>query len=596
VANWDCDRKRGKVRGMTQKLFADLNLSPELLRAVERMGFEQASPIQAEAIPKLLEGHDVIGQSQTGSGKTAAFGIPAVELVDAASRRVQVLILCPTRELASQVAEEIAKLAMFKKGVRELPIFGGQSYDHQFRGLKAGPQIVIGTPGRVIDHINQGTLTLDAVRMVVLDEADRMLDMGFRDDIQKVLEKIPEQHQTVLFSATMPAPIRKLIERFTRDPVTVKIEATARSVPAITQSYVEVDSRSKTEVLCRLIDLHDVRYGLIFGFTKIQVDSLTEALIARGYSADKLHGDMTQMMRDRVMKRFRDRKIELLVATDVAARGLDVDDLEIVFNYELPHDAEDYVHRIGRTGRAGRSGKAISLVGGREFGRLQQIQRFTKSRITRETVPRREELEQKHADRLVESLRSTIEAGKFKRQDQVLEELLEAGHSPEEVVSALMHMLAEERGRSPERIPEDDPHRRQRPDRLARDQEPARPSARPDRSEPAARRSSRPSPEPTDNQRLAVDESGVWLKFNVGANDGVAPGDFVGCIANEAGVPRTVIGGIRIQATVSHVQVAAEYSRHILQALKSAWMRGKALQVTVGLPGRRDFQKRDRSN
>ena len=379
---------------MTHKLFSELGLSPEVLKAVERMGFEQASPIQSEAIPPLLEGRDVIGQSQTGSGKTAAFGIPAVELADPSNRSIQVLMLCPTRELASQVAEEIAKLAAFKKGVRELPIFGGQSYEHQFRGLKAAPQIVIGTPGRVIDHINQGTLKLDAVKMVVLDEADRMLDMGFREDIEKILESVPKERQTVLFSATVPPPIRKIIERFTRDPVTVRIEATALNVPAIEQSYVEVDYRSKTEVLCRLLDLHDVRYGLIFGFTKIQVDSLTETLIARGYAADKLHGDMTQVMRERVMKRFRERKVELLVATDVAARGLDVDDLEIVFNYELPHDAEDYVHRIGRTGRAGKSGKAISLVSGREYGRLQQIIRFTKAKIPRESVPRLEELEE----------------------------------------------------------------------------------------------------------------------------------------------------------------------------------------------------------
>lgn len=607
---------------MTQKLFSELNLSAELQRAVERMGFEQASPIQAEAIPRLLEGRDVIGQSQTGSGKTAAFGIPAVELVDPTDRAVQALILCPTRELASQVAEEIAKLAAFKKGVRELPIFGGQSYDHQFRGLKAGPQIVIGTPGRLIDHINQGTLSLDSVRMVVLDEADRMLDMGFRDDIQKILQQIPSEHQTVLFSATMPAAIRKLIEKFTKDPVTVRIESTALSVPAISQSYVEVDHRSKTEVLCRLIDLHDVRYGLIFGFTKIQVDALTEALIARGYSADKLHGDMTQMMRDRVMKRFRERKIELLVATDVAARGLDVDDLEIVFNYELPHDAEDYVHRIGRTGRAGRSGKAISLVSGREFGRLQQILRFTKARINRETVPRREEVEEKHANRLVEALQAAIEAGHFKRQDKVLEDLVEAGHSPEIVVSALMHLLAEERGRSPERIPEDDPRtarrtarprtirdeapprfddgppRRSEPPRggeTTRRAEPARRSESTGRSEPAGRADlARPDP-----QTLNVDETGVWLKFNVGSNEGAAPGDFVGCIANEAGVPRTVIGGIRIQPTMSFVQVAAEFSTHILQALKGTWIRGKALNVTVGMPGRRDFSsapRRDRKS
>lgn len=580
---------------MTHKLFSELGLSPELQKAVERMGFEQASPIQSEAIPPLLEGRDVIGQSQTGSGKTAAFGIPAVERVDPTSRAIQVLMLCPTRELASQVAEEIAKLAAFKKGVRELPIFGGQSYDHQFRGLKAGPQIVIGTPGRLIDHIKQGTLKLDQVKMVVLDEADRMLDMGFREDIEKIMESIPGDRQTVLFSATVPPPIRKIIERFANNPVTVRIEATAMNVPAIEQSYVEVDHRSKTEVLCRLLDLHDVRYGLVFGFTKIQVDSLTEALIARGYSADKLHGDMTQAMRDRVMKRFRERKIELLVATDVAARGLDVDDLEIVFNYELPHDAEDYVHRIGRTGRAGKSGRAISLVSGREFGRLQQIMRFTKARIPRVAIPRLDELEEKHANRLVESLHNTIQGGEFKRQDKLLQDLIEAGHAPGEIVSALMHLLSGESGRAPEHIPEDDPRRQRRlgPDKFDEGR-PSRPRREESRSfddrPPRATRARDDSPRSSDEgQPMRIDETGVWLKFNVGDNAGAAPGDFVGCIANEASVPRTVIGGIRILATVSFVQVAADVADHIMAAVDGVKIRGRVVHATPGLPPRRDF-------
>ena len=564
---------------MTQKLFTELGLSPELLKAVERMGFEQAAPIQAEAIPKLMAGSDLIGQSQTGSGKTAAFGIPAVETVDPKSRAVQVLMLCPTRELASQVAEEIAKLAFFKKGVRELPIYGGQSYEHQFRGLKAGPQIVIGTPGRIIDHIGQGTLKLDKVRMVVLDEADRMLDMGFREDIEKILESVPAERQIVLFSATMPPPIKKIIERFANNPTHIRIEATSLTIPAIDQSYVEVDFRSRTEVLCRLIDLYDVQYGLIFGFTKVQVDELTETLIARGYSADKLHGDMTQGMRERVMKRFRDRKVELLVATDVAARGLDVDDLEIVFNYELPHDPEDYVHRIGRTGRAGKSGKAISLVTGREFGRLQQVLRFTKAKIERISVPRLEDLEEKHANRMVESLRNTIQEGKFKRQDKLLEDLMESGHAPGEIVSALVHLLAGESGRSPERIREDDP----RPVRGATREYTPRPRGSLD---DGARRE---APDPADPRTAKrIDESGVWLKFNVGHNYGASPGDFVGCIANESGLPRSVIGPIQILPTISFVQVAAEHAETILKAVIGTRLRGRNVNAMVAAPPRPD--------
>ncbi|HEY8903701.1 MAG TPA: DEAD/DEAH box helicase, partial [Chthoniobacterales bacterium] len=338
---------------MEKKPFPELGLSPELLKAIERMGFEEASPIQSLAIPVLLTGRDVIGQSQTGSGKTAAFAIPAIERVDPTVRATQVLVLCPTRELAVQVAEEVAKLASFKRGVRELPIYGGASYDRQIRGLKEGAQIVIGTPGRVIDHLERGTLRLDDIHTVILDEADRMLDMGFRDDIESILEQAPEDRQTVLFSATLPRVIQDLIRRFTNDPENIRIEPQALTIPNIDQVYYEVDRRSKLEALCRIVDVQDVKCAIIFCATKMMCDQLAEQLAARGYAADKLHGDMTQAMRERVMRRFRDRKIEFLVATDVAARGLDVEDIEVVFNYDLPQDGEDYVHRIGRTGRAG---------------------------------------------------------------------------------------------------------------------------------------------------------------------------------------------------------------------------------------------------
>jgi ATP-dependent RNA helicase DeaD len=373
------------------------------------MGFEEASPIQSAAIPVLLEGSDVVGQSQTGSGKTAAFGIPAIQLVDPTVRAPQVLILCPTRELAVQVAEEIAKLAFFKRGVRELPIYGGQSYERQFRGLSAGAQIIIGTPGRVMDHLERKSLRLDQIKMMILDEADRMLDMGFVDDIKTILREVPAERQTVFFSADNPAPIAELIKTFTRNPVNVRVEAEAMTVPAIEQVYYEVDRRMKLEVLCRILDIEDVKLGIVFCATKMMVDELTEHLTARGYSADKLHGDMTQAMRERVMGKFRKRAIEILVATDVAARGLDVDDIEVVFNYDLPHDGEDYVHRIGRTGRAGRGGKAVTFVGGREIYRLENIQRFTKSRIRRLRVPSAEEVEGKRATAFAEALRETLE-------------------------------------------------------------------------------------------------------------------------------------------------------------------------------------------
>lgn len=561
---------------MSQKLFSELGLSPEILQAVEKMGFEQASPIQSEAIPPLLEGRDMIGQSQTGSGKTAAFGIPAVERVDASRNVPQVLIMCPTRELASQVAEEIAKLAAFKRGVRELPIYGGASYERQFRGLKAGPQIVIGTPGRLLDHVGNGALDLSAVKMVVLDEADRMVDMGFREEMDKILEAVPtEGRQTVLFSATLPAGIQKIIERFTKDPVRVRIEATAANIPSIEQSYVEVDYRSKTEVLCRLLDLHDVKYGIIFGFTKIQVDELTDALIARGYSADKLHGDMTQAMRERVMKRFRERQVELLVATDVAARGLDVDDLEIVFNYELPHDPEDYVHRIGRTGRAGKSGKAITLVSGREYGRLMQVMRFTKTQIPRDKVPRQEELHEKHTSKLIEEIRGTIEAKEFKVQDELVDTLLE-NSTPTEVISALLHLLTEEKVRPVERIREDDP----------------RMAERGQRNDPRAPREPREPRAPREGGGPSVDENGTWIRLNVGRNAGILPGDVVGCIAGESGVDRSAIGRIEILPTITLVQIGNEFADQVLQAINGANLRGRRVGASPGQAPQPQFERR----
>ncbi len=425
---------------MEKKLFTELGLSDEILKAVAAMGFEEASPIQSAAIPPLLEGRDVVGQSQTGSGKTAAFAIPAIELIDIKISAPQVLILCPTRELAVQVAEETSKLAAFKKGVRELPIYGGQSYDRQFRGLKQGAHIIIGTPGRVLDHLEKGSLKLDALRMIILDEADRMLDMGFIDDIRTVLSQMPSSRQTALFSATVPGPIASLIKTFTRDPEWIKLKDQEMTVPAIEQVWYEVDRRTKVEVLCRLIDMEDITYAIIFCATKLMADELAEHLNARGYQADKLHGDMNQMMRERVMDRFRKRRVEFLVATDVAARGLDVKDIEVVFNYDLPNDGEDYVHRIGRTGRAGQGGKSITFVAGRELYKLQNIIRFTKAKIRREKVPTLEMVEERRTNAFFDSLKATLESGKFRRFDPFTDRLLDQGHSPTDIISALIHM------------------------------------------------------------------------------------------------------------------------------------------------------------
>ena len=575
---------------MQKKLFTELGLSPEVLRAVERMGFEEASPIQSAAIPVLLEGADVVGQSQTGSGKTAAFGIPAIQTVDTSVRAPQVIILCPTRELVVQVAEEIAKLAFFTRGLRELPIYGGQSYERQFRGLSSGAQIIIGTPGRVMDHLERKSLRLDQIKMVVLDEADRMLDMGFIDDIKTILRETPDERQTVFFSATIPRPIQELIKTFTRNPVSVRMEAQALTVPAIEQVYYEVDRRSKLEVLCRLIDLEDVKLGIIFCATKMMVDDLTEHLTARGYSADKLHGDMTQAMRERVMAKFRRRAIEILVATDVAARGLDVDDIEVVFNYDLPHDGEDYVHRIGRTGRAGKGGKAVTFVAGREIYRLENIQRFTKSRIRRAKVPSAEEVEGKRATAFAEALRETLEKGEYKRHDELLDALLEQGHSPTDIASALIHLLGDEKPQTTAAaIPEDSGARMDRrnyPDPGARER---RERGRDD-FEPSSRRRERAprqeQPTPREEAGPVSHEPGmVRLAFNVGRTHQVQPGDFVGVIVGVTAIPKGEIGAIHLQPTKTYVDVAEARVELVLKKLNGIQFKDRKLAVRLATEG-----------
>src|SRR5688572_6160789 len=443
----------GHPECMEKRPFSELGLSSDILKAVDKMGFEEASPIQTAVIPFGLAGRDVVGQSATGSGKTAAFAIPAIEKVDVSLKKVQVLVLCPTRELAVQVAEEFGKLALFKKGLMEVPIYGGQSYDRQFRALAAGAQVVIGTPGRVMDHMERGTLRLDALKVIVLDEADRMLDMGFRDDIEHVLKSVPTERQCLFFSATMPGMIQDLIKRYTRDPEWIRIESHAQNAPQVEQIYFEVDRRSKIEVLTRLIDLHDFRFGIIFCSTKIMVDELDEHLHARGYSTDRLHGDITQAQRTRVMDKFRRRGFEFLIATDVAARGLDVDDLEVVFNFDLPNDAEDYTHRIGRTGRAGKKGKAFTFVSGQEIYKLQSMVRWAKLDVRRGRIPSLDEVEEARTSVFFEKIRATLDAKEFKPHDRMIDRLLDQGYASTDICSALISMLQGAQPAGPAKAP-----------------------------------------------------------------------------------------------------------------------------------------------
>jgi len=440
---------------MSQHTFPELGIAPELLEAVKSLGFEQPSPIQAQAIPVALSGRDVVGQSHTGSGKTMAFGIPVVQGVDGSKRHVQALILCPTRELAMQVCAEVHKLASFKEGVRATPVYGGASYDRQIRALQSGTQIVVGTPGRILDFMERGLIKLDGLKSLVFDEADEMLDMGFADDIERLMDAVPEERQTIFFSATFEPRIRRLVENYTRNAATITIEQKALTVPTIEQRYYEVHGRSKLEVLCRVLDIETPRLTIVFANTKRAVDDATDALVARGYAADRLHGDINQTMRERVMRNFRSANVEVLVATDVAARGLDVNDIDLIVNLELPYDAEDYVHRIGRTGRAGRKGKAVSLVAGREIYLMQRIQRFINIRVERAKVPSQEEVEATRVDQAFEKIKAVLESGEYTSHEHSIQRLLDLGHTATEIASALLDLLMKDQGRESEQIMED---------------------------------------------------------------------------------------------------------------------------------------------
>ncbi len=569
---------------MEKRLFSEIGLSPEILKAVDRLGFEEASPIQSVAIPVAMAGRDLVGQSATGSGKTAAFAIPAIEKVDAHSRKVQCLILCPTRELAVQVAEEVGKLSLFKRGIHAVPIYGGQSIDRQFRALRAGVQIVIGTPGRVMDHLERKTLDLTAVKIVVLDETDRMLDMGFREDIETILKTVPKERQMMFFSATMPREIRRLIDTFATNPEFLHIEAREQNAPQVEQVYYEVERRSKLEVLCRLIDLHDFKCGIIFCSTKIMVDALADDLLTRGYSVDRLHGDMSQAAREKTLNRFREKKVELLVATDVAGRGLDVDDVEVVFNFDLPNDAEDYVHRIGRTARAGKKGQAITFVSGRDIYRMQNIIRSTKMKVRRERVPSLDQVEEKRESSFFERLRANLDSGEFKKHDRTIDRLLEQGYASTDIASALVHMHIGSEPR--EEVPET-PTRPERPGRrrgesegggTSRERSPRRenrPRDDGDRFPEMERRPVRFNPE-------RPHEAGMKrLYLNIGHMAQITPGNIVGAIAGVTGLPGKVVGAIDIFTKHTFVDVATDHAEDIVAKLQGIRMKGRYVDAAI---------------
>lgn len=441
--------------------FYEIGLSQEVIRATTNMGFEEMTPIQEHTIPVVMEGRDIIGQAQTGTGKTAAFGIPLVERLEIEAANIGGLVITPTRELAVQVAEEINKIGQFK-GVRALPIYGGQDINRQIRTLKTKPQIIVGTPGRLMDHMRRKTIRLQQVAMIVLDEADEMLNMGFIEDIKTILRGVPEERQTLLFSATMPKPIQELAQRFMKNPEFISIKAKEVTVPNTEQHYIEVQEKQKFDVLCRLLDIQSPELAIIFGRTKKRVDELSEALNKRGYSAEGIHGDLTQAKRDSVLRHFREGVTEILVATDVAARGLDISGVTHVYNFDIPQDPESYVHRIGRTGRAGKAGLATMLVTPRELSHLKLIEQITKRKIERKPIPAVSEAIEGQQRLAVEKLMQAVGEGDTLQYKELAEGLLESTDSVT-LLSAALKLLTREPDTTPVRLTEEGPLRIKKP-------------------------------------------------------------------------------------------------------------------------------------
>jgi ATP-dependent RNA helicase DeaD len=532
---------------MIKRNFTDFDLSPEMLKAIGEMGFEEATPIQSLAIGPILAGNDIIGQAQTGTGKTAAFGIPIIERIEAARKKPQALILCPTRELAVQIAEEMKLLGKHKRDMRILPVYGGQPIERQIAALQRGVQVVVGTPGRVRDHMERKTLRLDQVRVAVLDEADEMLDMGFVDEMKFILGAIAAPHQTLLFSATMPKAIVALSRAFQDRPELIRVVHEDLTVPGVEQTYFEVKEYQKTEALSRLIDIHDLKRALVFCNTKIRVDELVERLQARGYAASGLHGDMKQTFRDRIMGQFRSGRLEILVATDVAARGIDVNEIEVVVNYDVPRDEEYYVHRIGRTARAGKSGRAFTFVAGREMAKLAEIQKFARTRIRRQRVPSLDDVEEMRNSAVLEKVRRTMETEGAAKYFALVEKLTGDDRSSLEVAAALLKMVMEKDGK-------------------------AAPAGGFEAREgtPGKHKKVRAAAEAP----ALVQGETARLLIKLGKKQGIRPGDIVGAITGETDLTGRQIGAIEIHDGFSLVDVPRSLAPGLIEVMSRCQIKG----------------------
>ncbi len=548
--------------------FQALGLGNTALRAVIDLGYTTPTPIQEQTIPLLLAGRDVIAQAPTGTGKTAAYGLPIVERLNESELRPQALVVVPTRELAIQVAEALHEMGMYREVVT-LPIYGGAPYDRQLRALKRGVQVVIGTPGRLLDHLSRGTLDLEGARMVVLDEADEMLDMGFLEDIEAILARLPDERQTMLFSATIPARISKLAEQYLREPARVSVAAREAIAPRVRQVYYEVPGQAKPEALARILDLEEPESAIIFVRTRRDADQLAEQLNGLGYIAQPIHGDINQAQRERTLERFRAGHTQLLVATDVAARGLDIPDVSHIINYDLPLDAESYVHRIGRTGRAGATGEALTLVTPRERYLLTLIERTIHRRLERLRLPTAADVAVRRRAAFREDVLRLLDAGQLDPFLKLVEDLADT-HDPVEIAAAAFKMAAQEREANR-------PGRGQSWLTLPEPAAPAEPEAAP--SEPTA-----PQQKAGKRRRERQAPALVRLFLRVGKQDGARPADIVGAITNEANIPGEAIGDIDIYDTFSFVEVPEGMVEAVHTALNRTTIRGQAPQASLARP------------
>lgn len=516
--------------------FENLGISQEIVKAIDDLGFETPTPIQESAIPFLLEGRDVMGQAQTGTGKTAAFGIPLVQRADTSSNHVQKLVLCPTRELAVQVTEELITLATHVNGLKVIPVYGGAPIGRQIKQLNSGVQIVVGTPGRMIDHIKRSTLKLKSVDTIVLDEADEMLNMGFRDDIEFVLNQIEGDIQTVMFSATMSKEIKAIMNKKMHNPEVIRIKGKAITAPKIDQFVVEVRDSVRPEAIARFMDVEQFKLGLIFTNTKRQADQLALKMKALGFGCDCLHGDMRQAVRDKVMRKFRNGEIDLLVATDVAARGIDVDDVDVVFNFDIPQDPEYYVHRIGRTGRAGREGTAITFTSGKKNKKLKFIQRQVGGELKNRNLPTQEDVKDSRLQQMRANIEKELEKGGLREYIEHIEAMADDRFTPIEIAAVLLKQ------------------KMTKAEALTK---------------------------PMKKGKKVHANSGAMktIRINVGYKSKIGPGDIVGAIAGETGISGGLIGNIDIQNKHTMVDVPADQAQKIVSIMNTKQIKGFNISV-----------------